>query len=99
MPLPTSKMPLGLARKLTLKSDELSAFLSAKLDADAHQALAQYQNTNAVPEQLQAALLANLNLALVGQSIYEEGRFRDVTLRPETRKLLAQNPQERTRPG
>ena len=85
------KDPLGLARKLTLKSDEVSAFLSAKIDAAAQQALAQYQRSNAVPEQLQAALLGSLNLALVGQSIYEEGRFRTVTLRPETRKLLAQN--------
>ncbi len=87
------KDPLGLARKLTLKPDELSAFLSAKIDAAAQQALEQYQNSNAVPEQLQAALLADLNLALVGQSIYEEGRFRNVTLRPETKKLLTQHPE------
>ena len=87
------KDPLWLARELTLKTNELSAFLSTKLDAAAHQALSQYQNTNVIPEQLQAALLADLNLALVGQTIYEEGRFRNVTLRPETRKLLRQHPE------
>ena len=77
----------------------MSAFLSAKLDAAAQQALAQYQPSNAVPDKLQAALLGVLNLALVGQPIYEEGRFRAVTLRPETRKLLAQNPQGNDCPG
>ncbi|MGO8929901.1 MAG: ABC transporter ATP-binding protein [Limisphaerales bacterium] len=87
------KDPLGLARKLTLKSDDVSAFLSAKLDAAAQQALAQYQNTNVVPDKLQAALLGVLNLALAGQPIYEAGRFGTVTLRPETRKLLEQHPQ------
>jgi ABC-type multidrug transport system fused ATPase/permease subunit len=85
------KDSLGLARKLILKSDDVSAFLSAKMDAAASQALAQYQRSNAVPEQLQAALLGVLNLTLAGQPIYEEGRFRTVTLRPETRTLLAQN--------
>jgi subfamily B ATP-binding cassette protein MsbA len=87
------KDPLGLARKLTLKSDDVSAFLSAKMDAAVQQALAQYQNTNAVPDKLQAALLGVLNLALAGQPIYEAGRFGTVTLRPETRKLLEQHPQ------
>jgi subfamily B ATP-binding cassette protein MsbA len=87
------KDPLGLARKLTLKSDAVSALLSAKVDAAAQQALAQYQLSNAVPDQLQAALLGVLNLTLVGQPIYEEGRFRTVNLRPETRKLLEQTPQ------
>ena len=86
------KDPLGLARKLALKSDDVSALLSAKIDAAAQQALAQYQLSNAVPDQLQAALLGTLNLTLAGQSIYEESRFRSVTLRPETRKLLEQNP-------
>ncbi len=87
------KDPLGLARKLTLKPDAVSALLSAKVDAAAQQALAQYQFSNAVPDQLQAALLGVLNLTLVGQPIYEEGRFRTVNLRPETRKLLEHTPQ------
>ncbi|MGD0260236.1 MAG: ABC transporter ATP-binding protein [Verrucomicrobiota bacterium] len=87
------KDPLRLARKLTLKSDDVSAFLSAKMDAAAHQALAQYQLSNAVPEQLQAALARILNQTAAGPAIYEEGRFRTVDLRPETRKLLELHPQ------
>ena len=88
------KEPLGLAQKISLGSDDVSAFLSAKLDAAAHQALAQYQLSNAVPtNQLHAVLLGILNLTLAGDPIYEAGRFRTVNLRPETRKLLAQQPQ------
>jgi subfamily B ATP-binding cassette protein MsbA len=87
------KDPLGLARRLTLKPDAVSALLSSKVDAAAQQALAQYQLSNAVPDQVQAALLGVLNLTLVGQPIYEEGRFRTVALRPETRKLLEHTPQ------
>jgi subfamily B ATP-binding cassette protein MsbA len=89
------KDPKGLARKLTLKSDDVSALLSAQMDVAAHQALAQYQRSNADPDQLQAALLGILNLTLAGPPIYEEARFRPVSLRPETRKLLEQNPQEK----
>jgi ATP-binding cassette, subfamily B, bacterial MsbA len=83
----------GLAQKLTLKSDALSAFLSAKLDPAAAQALAHYALSNSPPDNLQPVLLGVLNLTLAGQPIYEEARFRTVTLRPETRQLLAQNPQ------
>ena len=60
------KDAVGLARKLSLKSDEVSAFLSAKLDANAQQSLAQYAASNAVPESFQAPLLGALNLALAG---------------------------------
>jgi ATP-binding cassette, subfamily B, bacterial MsbA len=82
----------GLARKLTLKSDSVAALLSAKLDAETQRALAQYQPSNAVPDQIQAALLGTLNLALAGPPIYDKQRFQGVNLRPETRELVAQNP-------
>ncbi len=87
------KNPLELARKLTLKSDPVSALLSAKLDAAARQALAQFQNSNAVPDQVQAALLGALNLTVAGPPIYDQERFQGVNLRPETRELLAQKPE------
>ena len=46
------KDPKGLARKLTLKSDDVSALLSAQMYVAAHQALAQYQPSNAVCHRL-----------------------------------------------
>jgi len=91
--LPTDIKDLpGLARKLALKSDGVSALLSAKLDAETQRALAQYQHSNAFPDQIQAALLGTLNLTLSGPPIYDPQRFQGINLRPETRELLAQNP-------
>jgi ATP-binding cassette, subfamily B, bacterial MsbA len=83
------KDPRGLAQKVVLQPDGVATVLSAKLDESARQALAGYALSNTPPETLQAPLLAALNLALVGNSLYDEARFASITLRPETRQLLA----------
>jgi ABC-type multidrug transport system fused ATPase/permease subunit len=80
------KDPLGLARKLSLQSDGVSAFLSAKLDAAARQAVLEHSRSNSAPDEVQPVLLGILNLTLAGRTIYDEARFRSVTLRPETRR-------------
>jgi ATP-binding cassette, subfamily B, bacterial MsbA len=84
--------PAALAKKLSLRSDAVSAILAAKLDPAAAQVLAQYQNTNAAPEEFQPALLGILNLAIAGHPLYDATRFGGVKLRPETSQLLAENP-------
>ena len=83
----------SLAQKLSLPSDAVSSFISGKLDATAHEAVATQQGANPAPDKLQAALARILNQIAAGPTIYEEGRFRTVELRPETRKLLEQDPQ------
>ena len=45
------------------------------------------------PLPLQTNLIQSLNTLICGQSIYDAKRFAGVTLRPETQKLLALNPQ------
>ena len=82
-----------LAQKLNLRSDAVSAFLSGKLDAAAHEALVTRPGASPDPDKLLSALARILNQTSAGPVIYEKGRFRTVDLRPETRKLLEQDPQ------
>ena len=83
----------SLAQKLNLRSDAVSSFVNRRLDAAAHETLATQQGASPDPEKLQVALARVLSQTAAGPSIYEDGRFQSVDLRPETRKLLEQGPQ------
>jgi hypothetical protein len=43
--------------------------------------------------QIKKALRQNFNEAIVGSSIYDRTRFSEISLRPETMALIAENPQ------
>ncbi|MGA2869368.1 MAG: DUF1080 domain-containing protein [Verrucomicrobiota bacterium] len=83
----------GLARKLTDKPDAVSAFLAGQLDDTEKANLASFSPTNANAKAVRSALVKDLNNIVSGASIYDESRFQDVQLRPETRELLGKNPQ------
>jgi hypothetical protein len=83
----------AFVKKLSDKADPVSAFLSDKLDDTAKAVLADYSPTNTNPKALKSALSKTLTAAVSGPSIYDETRFKDVQLRPETKELLKQNPQ------
>jgi preprotein translocase subunit SecF len=55
--------------------------------------LGAYVSSNANPEGLKSNLVQNLNQIVAGQCIYESNRFQKVELGPDTKILLAQNPQ------
>jgi KaiC/GvpD/RAD55 family RecA-like ATPase len=83
----------SLAGKLKQPANPVSTYLESQLSAATRTALANYQGSNFDPGLLRTALVVDLNKIIGGQSIYEVERFAGVTLRPETRQLLAQNPQ------
>jgi len=83
----------AFAIRLQDKSDAVSAFLSGELEAANRTSLAGFSPTNANVKAVRSALAKNLNKIISGASIYEESRFKDVQLRPETRELLGKNPQ------
>jgi hypothetical protein len=83
----------AFAKKLTDKSDAVSAFLGEQLD-DADKAnLATFSPTNANVKAVRSALAKALNKIISGAPIYDAGRFQNVQLRAETRELLEKNPQ------
>jgi hypothetical protein len=83
----------AFAKKITDKSDPVSAFLNAQMDDTNRAKLADYSPANANAGAFRSAFAKTLNTIIVGVSIYDAGRFQKVPLRPETRELLGKNPQ------
>jgi len=77
----------SLAKRLSEKSDDLSSFLSDQLDQNAKVALAKYQSQNTNAQELETALVNNLNRIISEILIYDKNRFQNIDLRPETKKL------------
>src|SRR5688572_30220948 len=85
----------ALARRLTEKSDPVSAWLADQLDDPTKAALAAYSPTGENQKELGNALAKQLTKIVTGPSVYDEARFKDVKLRDETQSLLKRNPQGR----
>ncbi len=81
----------SFATKLNRSADAVSAYIKTNLSASTLAALENYSSANPLP--LQTNLVENLNALIRSKSIYDARRFAGVTLRPETQKLLALNPQ------
>ena len=75
----------GFAARLSNGTDELSIFLRGRLQDPVKADL-----TTSKP--VSAALLRDLNQVIAGPSIYAPTRFQKVVLRPQTERLLKQNP-------
>jgi hopanoid biosynthesis associated RND transporter like protein HpnN len=82
----------SFAAKLKQPSDTVSADLRERLADATRQALTNYRGSGADPVPLLAALTNDLNRIVRGQTIFDTQRFSGVNLRPETRQLLARNP-------
>lgn len=81
----------GLVAKLRSPSDTVSEFLRGQFGAQAVRVLT---DASAPLQQQQTVLIEELNKIARGDSIYDANRFAGVTLSEETRKLMAQNPQQ-----
>jgi hypothetical protein len=82
-------LALKLKRQATLLSDHLHDRFSDKTQ----QLLEAYtEATDPFPEDLRKALLEELNLLLQSGSLHNPERFEGIELRPETRRLLEQDP-------
>jgi len=90
----------GLAKKLSEKSDPVSAYVSSQLDDSLRADLAAFASTITQPpsgtpadeKALASALVKNLNKLILGPLVYDRSRFQNIVLRPETQALLDQNP-------
>jgi nitrate/nitrite transporter NarK len=80
----------SFAGKLNQSGDAVSAYIKASLSASTLAALENYSGADPLP--LRTNLIPSLNTLIHSPELYDARRFAGVTLRPETQKLLAQNP-------
>ena len=80
------------AKKLSDKSDAISAFLNEQLDDSAKSALAELSSATTNAKAATSALMKGINKVIAGPSIYEEKRFAGVHLRSETDDLRKNDP-------
>jgi hypothetical protein len=79
-----------LALKLRASQDAVSTYLRERLSSQTRKLLSRYDGSAAVSNEMLAALLADLNNIINGDSIYAPERFREVALSPEANSLLRQ---------
>jgi hypothetical protein len=82
----------SLAKKLERPADAISNYLKERLSPATLTALAKYQGSDSDPIPLQKALVNDLNRIIRSHSMYDAQRFDGVSLRSESKILLAQNP-------
>jgi len=80
--------PAGLAKKLSDKSDPVSAFLSDLLDETGKTSLTTVATGTGDMKQARSGLAKNLTRIISSSSVYEAKRFQHIVLRPETQQLL-----------
>lgn len=85
--------PAAFARRLANGTDPVSVFLRRRLPDSLKADLTMYSASSADAKAILSALTKELNQAIAGPSIYDQARFSDVVLRPETVKLLRANPE------
>ncbi len=78
---------------LMLPYNAVYAFIKGKFLEMTKQALSNYRMSCSDPGTLETALVNDLNKIIAGQLIYETQRFRGINMRPQTRRLLAQEHQ------
>jgi 3-keto-disaccharide hydrolase len=82
----------AFAKKISDKSDTVSAFLNEQLDESGKSSVAGLTSTDANAKAAISALVKSLNKVLNGASIYEEKRFAGVRLSSGTQELLKKAP-------
>lgn len=86
--------PEKFVARLANAADPVSLFLRGRLEDSLKGDLAAWSASGANAKTVLAALVKDLNQVVGGPSIYDKARFGGVALRPETRKLLQQNPSD-----
>jgi hypothetical protein len=81
----------AFASKLATGMDPVSVFLRGKLEALVKADLPAYSPSNANAKALMSTLAKDINQVILGPSIFDDARFKQVTRRPETAALLAQD--------
>lgn len=84
--------PQGLAEKLRSGTDPLSLYLYDQFAPETRRLLADRSRVKDAAAKLTAALAAEFNRTLQGESIYSERRFAHLTLSEATQKMIARRP-------
>ena len=79
----------GLAQRLQKPQDNLSKFVADKLSKPTKDSLKKYDGKTDPSHWLAAALAADLNKLLAEPKLYDEKRFKDVTLSDKARQRIA----------
>ena len=86
--------PMNVAKRLTAKSDPVSAFISERLDSAARAGMQGLLAGNNDPKQTVSPLVRGINTVLKTDTVlYEKRRFRGITLSRKTQEMLKKNPQ------
>ncbi len=84
----------ALIKELATGSDAVSVFLRGHLDEPVRASLSTFAGPDPSEKATLSALLKNFNQIVAGPSIYDKTHFgKGMLLRPETRKLIKENPQ------
>jgi Na+/proline symporter len=90
------KDPEAMAIKLRAGKDPVSAFLKGRLSGDTRDLLSSFDEKGKASPELKRAMVDDLNAVVTGpDSIYEQERFPDTKLTPQTRELIASDPKGR----
>jgi len=84
---------VSLAGKLRDQGTLLSDYIHDRFSLATQELLKNYNGASPLPEDLQKALLEELNALLQSGGIFDQKRFAEVDLRPETKRLRDQNPE------
>jgi hypothetical protein len=82
---------VSFVAKLKTPSEPVSAFLMSRFSESARQAIADFPESRMDEKDFDSLLMKELNSIILGPSIYDEDRFREVTLRFAARELLKHN--------
>ncbi|HZM02588.1 MAG TPA: hypothetical protein VFC44_06160 [Candidatus Saccharimonadales bacterium] len=89
----------ALARRLSDRSDEVSACLADQMILAAKECLDSYNPSNTNGRQLKTALVQELNNVDLSRFVYRKTNIANVTLRPETVELRRKHPAPNTAEG
>ena len=81
---------IGFVSKLKTERDPFSVYLRSQFLPATRQLLEQYAPTYKPNPELKKALVDEFNKLITGPSIFDTERFKEITLQPETKKLLDQ---------
>jgi phage tail-like protein len=83
----------AFAANLKKRGDAVSIYITDRFTDDTRESLATWSEPAAVPASLREALVDEILAIVQGPSIWDQGRFAKVSLRPEVLDLAARNPQ------
>lgn len=82
----------ALLSRLKASSDEISRYILGRLGASTRDELARWKEESPPSPRLLLGVLEDLNIILIGDSIWDSGRFEGIEVRPKTEELRKLNP-------